>query len=442
MRKSTPSIQTRLVSGLLISLIVLLLIQWLLVERSIEDLSAQYVAARLVHSSDLLVSAVSINGDTVAIDESRIDPVYTKPFSGYYYKIKIRQREYRSRSLWDESLPLPDLKAGKFKTRRIAGPDQQQLLLVSRAYTKQKTKILVAVAEDITDINRDIKALLKLHAVASLIVLLLLVFLQVLIIRKSLLPLDKTRRDLDKLESGSIEKLDENVPKEIHELVHEINVRIQAFQQRLLRSRRATGNLAHALKRPLTLLSQIAQNDQAINDADKQNMQQYIDDINHLIDRELSRARLAGTGIGGRNELCSETLALIKTLKVMYDEKGLRIRLKDCDSCYYSIDREDFHELLGNLLDNACKWASGEILVSLHIQPGEELLQITVEDDGPGIDAGKMQQIMKRGTRLDEQTAGHGLGMSIVKDIVDQYHGSINLQRSKALHGLRVTVVL
>ena len=126
--------------------------------------------------------------------------------------------------------------------------------------------------------------------------------------------------------------------------------------------------------------------------------------------------------------------ALAKSLESMYREKNLQLDLQIPDDCIANMDREDFHEMLGNIMDNACKWANQKIVTSVNCDTG---LMIVVEDDGPGIPESEQQAIMDRGHRLDEQTVGHGLGLAIVKDIVDQYGGSISISRSDKLGGLR-----
>lgn len=436
------SIQSRLAAGLLISLIALLLIQWLIVATSIRRLSEQYIASRLIHTCDTLAAAVTFNpsGETT-LNDARLDPVYSKPFSGHYYLIKAADTTYRSRSLWDETLAAKQTQPGVFETHSLQGPENQHLLAVSTAYNKQGTVIQVTVAEDISDITADINTLLKNHAGISLAILITLIALQAVIVRASLRPLEKTRRDLIKLEQGLIQTLQEDVPREIHALVHEINVRVAAFRQRLERSRRATGNLAHALKGPLTLLMQLSRDSYFQQRPDiRRELEQHLSAIQNIIDRELKRARLAGTVVGAKQtRLKPELTALIKSLQSMYHDKKLRYDLSIPEQCVSNMDREDFHEMMGNILDNACKWAATKIKVTVNCDDG---LSLTVEDDGSGIPEAQRDTILHRGTRLDEDTAGHGLGMAIVKDIIDQYKGSITLDRSTTLEGLSTKIII
>ncbi|HEY5602967.1 MAG TPA: ATP-binding protein [Gammaproteobacteria bacterium] len=436
------SIQTRLAAGLLLSLILLLFVQWLVIAASIRQLSEQYIVARMIHASDLLVAGVAIQDDGKPnLNTARIDPIYSQPFSGYYYTVSAGNEMLRSRSLWDESLPAVTTEPGSTEVTRMKGPHSQLLLVLGSAYQKQQQLIRVVVAEDISVIESDIDQLLFQHAGLSLIVLAILISLQVYLVRRNLRPLEKIRRDLDKLETGQIDALDENVPVEIVALVRELNTRIKAVQQRLQRSRRATGNLAHALKTPLTLLLQLSEHAYLqTNQELQQALQTQISSIKNLIERELKRARVAGTSVGTKQvKLKPEIQALVKSLEAMYREKGVDIHYEVAEHCLTIMEREDLHEMLGNILDNACKWATKKIHITISCDAG---LHISVEDDGEGIPQEKLDAMLIRGQRLDEQKAGYGLGLSIVKDIVDQYQGSIHMSPSQTLGGLMTVIYI
>jgi len=436
------SIQTRLAFGLLISLTLLLFAQWVVIASSIREFSEQYIADRMLHTSDLLVAGVNKQpNNRYSLNTSRIDPIYSQAFSGYYYTLRIGDQQFSSRSLWDETLPESSVAPGNTEIRRVAGPQHQLLLVLANAYQKHQQDIQVVVAENISSIEKDIDRLLVQHTALSLVVLIVLVSLQVFLVRKNLQPLEKIRRDLNKLETGQIDGLDENVPEEIVALVKELNTRIRAVQQRLQRSRRTTGNLAHALKTPLTLLVQISESDELKSHPGlKESLKVHISTIRNIIDRELKRARVAGSSMGGKQaKLKPELQALVKSLEAMYRDKAIVIDYDVSENCPAMMEREDLHEMLGNVLDNACKWANDKILVSVSCEDG---LRILVEDDGKGIPQELTEAILSRGHRLDEQTEGHGLGLSIVKDIVDQYQGSIHMSRSETLGGLLTIIYI
>ena len=436
------SIQTRLALGLLLSLTILLFVQWVVIASSIRELSEEYIVTRMTHASDLLVAGVNKqNEKDFVLNTSRIDPIYSQPFSGYYYTLRIGEQFFRSRSLWDESLPAIATEPGGTEILRIPGPQNQLLLVLGTAYQKQQQLINVVVAEDISAIEKDIEQLLIKHATLSLVVLIILISLQVFLVRKNLLPLEKLRHDLDRLETGQIDALDENVPEEIVALVKELNMRIKAVQQRLQRSRRATGNLAHALKTPLTLLVQLSSDHYVQNNPGlQQSLRKHIATIQGTIERELKRARVAGTSVGAKQaKLKPELQALVKSLEAMYRRKAIEIHYEVDDNCPTVMEREDLHEMLGNILDNACKWAKKKIRISIGCDEG---LHICIEDDGRGIPQEQTDAILTRGHRLDEQTEGHGLGLSIVKDIIDQYQGTLNMSQSELLGGLMTVIYI
>jgi signal transduction histidine kinase len=162
--------------------------------------------------------------------------------------------------------------------------------------------------------------------------------------------------------------------------------------------------------------------------------------MRRMIDRELKRARLAGEGPSGARFLVeSEVPPLMDALRQMYREKNLKLESRIPAAHSFAGDREDMLELIGNLLDNACKWARNRVRLTVETAPG---LAVAIEDDGPGVSSGQLDRLIKRGVRLDESAAGHGLGLSIVNDIIRQYGGELDFDRSPDLHGLRVRVRL
>ena len=155
----------------------------------------------------------------------------------------------------------------------------------------------------------------------------------------------------------------------------------------------------------------------------------------------MKRARLAGEGpVNVSCDISTEVPLLIDTLQKMHAARSINVEQHITEGIEIRTDREDLLELLGNLLDNAFKWAKEKIRLSITSSNGQ--IQITVEDDGPGVPAEALEQLLQRGTRLDEQTEGHGLGLAIVQDIVELYNGSISMDRSSQLQGFRVTVTL
>lgn len=266
----------------------------------------------------------------------------------------------------------------------------------------------------------------------------LVLAIQGLVIRRTFRRLDAIRMEVQALETGKINQLGEDVPTEIHPIIHEFNHVLSLMQERLERSRNSLGNLAHALKGPLNLLVQYL--DQEADTAGRRQAKLQAERIRQLTERELKRARMAGLGNSTqRFDPHEELPVLIDVLKRMYDKPALSIRLDISSQVACFGDREDMMELLGNLLDNACKWAQTQIVCS--IGRDDDKVCITVEDDGLGRTGDELRQMTDRGVRLDESVEGHGLGLAICKDIVKLYGGSLHFGQA-TLGGVQVRVVL
>lgn len=431
------SLQARLSAGLFLSLVLLFVVQWLVVSLSIRHLTEEYVASSLEHNAESLLAALTFDAEgRPLLDAARTGPVYRRPFSGHYYRISVDGRVLRSRSLWDEDLtPAID---GEGRTH-LVGPQGQPLLVLVNRFVKADHPITIMVAEDLSPIETEVRGFQWRYGVVSLTALILLILIQRRIVHTGLSPLERVRRDVQRLERGEIRELGGEIPAEVQPLVLEINRLIDIMAQRLQRYRNALGNLTHALKTPLMLLMQLGEEDEMrAHLAVKERLVQHAETIRTLMERELKRARLAGGGaLGGRFNPADELPSLLHTLRSIYRDKHLDIASHIPDGVVFSVDRQDMLELLGNLLDNACKWARSRVLLTVEAAPGVSVL---VEDDGPGCASDELEQLAQRGVRIDESAAGHGLGLAIARDIVENYGGSIQFGRSERLRGFLVRV--
>jgi signal transduction histidine kinase len=437
------SLKLRLATGILLSISVVFILLWLAASHSIRLLVEEQMSTRLTHDSESLLSHLQFdNSEQIQLNSSEIDSIYHRPFSGHYFVIHSGTTRIRSRSLWDNDLTLATQISTGSRQLRIIGPQQQPLLAVQSIYQKRGKIISITVAEDLSSIEKQINHFRNWFGVVALIVLLLLVLLQVFIVRLSLVPLDRVRQQISDLEAGKRSQLDNNVPTELQPLVNEVNRLLSRIGQRLQRSRNALGDLAHALKKPLTILTQLSQ-DECIRHCD--DIQEQIDyqsaEIKRSIDHVLKRARLAGEGPAmSQFSLQQDLPALLDTLAKMYPDKVITSSLAIDNKNLLPFDREDMMELLGNIIDNACKWADHKIQLSIEI---DDALQLSVQDDGPGIGTDDLHRLTARGTRLDENTHGHGLGLAIVRDIIQQYKGSISFAKTRLYDsGLRVDISL
>ena len=436
------SLQARLAVGLVVTVVVLFTAQWLVVNVSLRKLTEEYFASRLTHDAEGLLAGIVFDADQhPVVDKDGLDPIYTRAFSGHYYEVKSEGFVIRSRSLLDHHLDLKPVPAGQYTLTRTKGPEGQTLIVLVAGYVKRGRLLNIAMAEDYSPIEREYVIFQWRYVLITIAVLVGLIILQMWVVKRGLRPLEQVRSDIQRLEQGKIQELKRIVPAEVAPLVMEINRLITILGDRLERSRNALGNLAHALKTPLTALDQLLNSDEL--KACPQLQTQLRDQssiIGSFIQRELKRARLAGTPTpGGRFDVRKELPSLLAALKQIYREKGLEIDWTIPPGLAYPAEREDMLELFGNLLDNACKWARGK--VSFIVEPGPGL-KFSVEDDGPGAPAEKLEQLSARGVRLDESVGGYGLGLSIAREIVNYYRGEMGFDRSPQLGGFRVRVRL
>lgn len=437
------SLQLRLSLGLFISLVLTFILLWLLVSHASRYLAESYITTRLQHDTESLLAAIQFSNDgRPTLDKRMVNSIYQRPFSGHYYKILTDHTIQRSRSLWDQDLPVQPLAVGKHRRQHVAGPQQQPLLLLTSSFTKSNRSVTIAVADDLSPVEAELAQLQRYFVLAAVVLLLVLIAVQGLILYLGLRPLDRTRRELQALTQGQLAQLDQNVPTEISPLVTEINHLLAVLDSRLKRSRNALGDLAHALKKPLTVLKQLAHEPALASNSELQ--QRLIEQL-ALIQRQLThilqRARLAGEGpVTNVFRIDEELPTLISTLQQMYYSKSLQIERYIPARLVLAIDREDMLELLGNLLDNACKWAAHRVRIT--ISRDDQSTLIDIEDDGPGVAEDKLSELTRRGLRLDETTEGHGLGLSIVQEIVTSLGGQLQLQRSQDLGGLQARIRL
>ena len=280
------SLESRLGTSLLVSLVIVFILLWLLVSASIRYLAEDYIASRLQHDAQTLLNTLQVVGKGGAnLDQNSLDAIYTRPFSGHYFSIHVGDEVIRSRSLWDQSLAVEITKPGTLARAYSIGPQDQPLLVLSSGYNKKGKHIAIAVAEDLTSIEEDIAEFQRKFALMALGSLLALIVVQVVILRIGLHPLVKIRSEVDLLESGERERLSERVPDEVKPLIHEVNHLLQVLGTRLLRSRNSLGDLAHSLKKPLTVLTQLQDDDYVQNSTElKQTLETQIRTMQFIAD--------------------------------------------------------------------------------------------------------------------------------------------------------------
>ena len=434
------SLRSRLTWGLMLSLVLLLGLQWLVVTYAIQRLTEDHQATRLQLESEILLAGIRFDAQgAIQLDDQHVSAIFQRPFSGHYYAIATPRQRLLSRSLWDADLAFPAVGRGEQRLLRLTGPERQPLLAAVHGYAKRDLPITILVAADLTAVQAGLMRFQMIYAAVSVAGLVLLLLLQRMIVLNALRPLQQLRQNLIRLGRGEADHIDAHGPSEIMPLIDELNRLLGGMVRRTRRSREALGNLAHALKTRLTLLNQAAERPEmeAIPDVRNQ-IHASTAAIGQIVERELKRARLLGNSSPGRRiDLELEIAQLMKTMQLLYAEKPVEFDGSIAPEASFIGDREDLLELLGNLLDNAGKWCTHRVALTVS---GNGAVRFIVEDDGPGYHGDHMEALVQRGFRADESKPGSGLGLAIVQDIVESYGGTLDFGKSATLGGLRVEV--
>ncbi|KUM43163.1 sensor histidine kinase [Pseudomonas sp. EpS/L25] len=433
------SIQTRLRVGLVVVLLVAGLVLVLGSAWLVDHALRRYLETGLRSETENLLAALVRGPHGLQLDEGRLGSLYTRPLSGRYFLIEIPALDirWRSRSLWDAQLEAPP--AAGLTDALLDGPSGQRLLTYRADYQRYGQQISVTVADDYNPLLASLTRILGVGAALGLATLVLLLLLQRLIVRRALRPLEQVREQIAQLHQGRRSALDGTVPAELAPLVAEMNALLRHTEEGLKRARHGIGNLGHALKTPLAVLTSLAERPELQTLPEQRDtLREQLARIRERLERELRRARLAGEALPGAHLDVAELRELCVLLQRLHGEH-LVFDYQFPDGLRLPWDREDLLELFGTLLDNASKWAHRQ--VRLEIARRAEGYAIHIEDDGPGVPEGERQAILSRGTRLDEGVAGHGLGLGIARDIVDSCGGTLALAPS-ALGGLAVVIHL
>ena len=397
---------------------------------------------------ETLVAVSDIGADgRLALFRPLGDARFGRTYSGWYWQIDGGAAgRLHSRSLFDFTLrpgvPGADGNAG-FDLAR--GPDGQVLRIVTRdivlpgAARAVRYNVAADTAETEAQVGRFNGTLAW-----SLGVLGLGLFAAVLIqVQFGLRPLRRVRAALSDVRQGRAERLEGSFPPEINPLATELNAVLDHNAEVVLRTRTQVGNLAHALKTPLAVLANEA-GPAAQSSADAAlaaNVSRQTALMRRYVDHYLARARTAAAGrvIGARVDAADVVKDLRRTLEKMYVDRDLTISDAGDTPLPVLGEREDVEEMIGNLMDNACKWARTRVAVAVEAQDGT--VGITIDDDGPGMPPEEHERVMARGARLDESVSGSGLGLAIVADVVELYGGGLSFEASP-LGGLRVVLSL
>ena len=442
------SLRTQLLRTLALMLVLVFVTQGFVLYGALAHLSESQTLMHLAHDGDTVLAVLEPDGQGgLRLDEQRVESVYRLPNSGQYFLVRVGGTGHiASTSLGGFALELREPGPGHTLDYDAEGPNGSRLKVLARSAEVHGHPVTVLVAEDMSPAHREIweTGLLSLAVFVPLLALAL--GLQNMAVNRALAPLRRVRAELAELGAGRHTRIEGPVPREIEPLVQEINRLLVLLDHRGRQSRTAIGNLAHALKTPLAGLLQAGEAP-GVPEALRQTLREQAGSIHERVERELRRARLAGPGgqgAGARFNPGIELPTLVRMLKSVHHDKPLAIEVQG-EQRITPFDREDMLELLGNLADNACKWARAQVSIRVAEQgdPGSVArLDIVVADDGPGCPDESLEHLLQRGVRLDESRSGHGLGLTIVRDIVDLHGGRLRLGRSPQLVGLEVHVEL
>jgi signal transduction histidine kinase len=432
------SLQRRLNLGLSLTLGLLLLLLWAVAAGLTQRLATELIVARLAHDAEGLLLALHPSPEGAwQLDPAGLPPIYRQPLSGHYYLIHTPRGALRSRSLWDAELEVAPLSLGEQARHEAAGPGDETLLVWSAGFEKGGVALTIALAESLEPAAARMRRFHLAFGGLILCIVAVSLIIQRRVVRSALAGLEALRRELADLEQGRVRALTASAPQEVRPLVEEVNRLLGLLAARLERSRNALGDLAHALKGPLSLIRHTLESKEPADAASlRADLLPRTEQLRGLIERQLKRARLAGDVAPGRRfDAAAELPVLAELLQRMHP--GPQIHLHLPAAAQLPADRDDMLELFGNLLDNACKWARSEVHCAL--ENDSEGWGLRIEDDGPGCDPGQLERLTRRGVRLDETRDGHGLGLAIVADLVEVYGGELRCGRSK-MGGLRVEV--
>jgi signal transduction histidine kinase len=400
-----------------------------------------------------LVASTTQGGATSPKEPTNLgEPVFGIPLSGWYWQIKplsgATRPDYVSDSLLDQQLNLPSqsgVSPDVSLTRRAyaAGPEQQRLRIVEREIKLAgplSTSYSYAVAGDAGEIDRDLAEFTTMLIAALGALGLGLVAATYFQVRFGLSPLRAMRQNLAQIRSGEAEELEGEQPEEIRPLQQELNALIQSNREIVDRARTHVGNLAHALKTPLSVIANEARTHEGPLSA---KVIEQAEIMHTQITHHLDRARMAARSgaIGDATDVDRVLQALKRTVDRIYEERGLDVEVASVPGLKFQGEKQDFEEMVGNLLDNACKWARSRVKASAERADGTGKFTVIVDDDGPGLTEVDRSKIGRRGQRLDETKPGSGLGLSIVADLAHLYKGRFELEPSPE-GGLRARLEL
>lgn len=371
-----------------------------------------------------------------AADVSVLDPRFTRPASGWYWAIRDSKGGVINLSSSLAGMVLPEITEpfGPTRMRTAVFSDAfgTRLRMVEREVTVDGQALRISVSGSLDEIFKLVddfrgQTLIVLGAVGVM-----LAIMSFIVARLAMRPVDRLRNAVEKVREGDAENIAGNFPREIAPLADEINELLRSNTQIIERARSQVGNLAHGLKTPLAVLRNEATANApglakiVLSESEK---------MGQMVSNYLDKARIAArtTIVGRKADPTIVMLRLARVMQKLNPNCTIAFQRPDASLPWFRGEEADLEEMAGNLLDNACKWSNGQVGISMSAErgPSNTMLVLRVEDNGPGLTEEEAKKVLRRGVRLDEKTPGSGLGLDIVKELVDVYGGTLELKRSE-----------
>ena len=438
------SLTRRMIGVAAIWIGVLLLIGGYALDRVLTRTIENNFDQQLEYVLNAMIASSEVGPDNeVRFSRPPADQRFLEPYSGAYFQISGKGQEtFPSRSLWDRRLKADgdheDVELHKRNSFEFQG---EPLRILERDVvlpgSTVRWRFQVAQSRDAIDGQiRELRTTLIRSFAALGLGLLVLAALQAFY---GLWPLRRVRREVVAIRSGTQTRIAEDFPREIVPLVDEINELLAHSEAQAEEARRHAGNLAHALKTPLTVITNAAT---AHSDDLDRTVIREAAAMRRQVDHHLARARAIGrrASAQARAAVWTSVQAVERAVTTLYDQ--VTVDIAGDKSAQVRVERQDLDEMLGNLVENAAKYGGGRVFVTVE-PPANGKVAILIEDDGPGIPAERLAELFTRGTRLDTTgKPGTGLGLAIVRDVAEIYGGSVQLEQSEDLGGLLVRLTL
>ena len=438
----TGSLTRRMIGVAALWIGVLLLIGGYALDRVLTASVTDNFDAQLTYVLNAMIAASEIGPDgEVRFNRPPADQRFLEPYSGLYFQVSGAGVDtFPSRSLWDRRLRVGahnDIKLHEYDSKEFA---DEPLRVAERDVLLPSSKVRwrFQVAQSRESIDEQVRALRSTLLYSFLALGAGLVVLAALQAFYGLWPLRRVRRELVRVRAGRQDRIGEDYPTEIHPLVHELNLLLAHGEEQAEEARRHAGNLAHALKTPLTVVTNAA-TAHAPDLAETVIRESGV--MRRQVDHHLARARAIGrrASAQARARVWDSVEAVDRAINRLYP--AVTMDITGDRSATVRVERQDLDEMLGNLMENAAKYGGGRVFVTVELQADDQVA-ILIEDDGAGIAEAARGALFARGARLDTDKPGTGLGLAIVRDVAEIYGGSVSLDESEDLGGLLATLKL